>query len=97
MLALEEMTPEQRAVLRACEDRFDGVVLEEGPPPEPPPVYVCVTVGDATDSLVIHPDGTIRTVQDGWVPTALYGRVPREPRGYDTGVPKHGKQYMPQA
>lgn len=94
MIPTQEMTDEQRAVLRACEERFGGVRQVEDPIPVPPPsVFAEVPDGKYTKTLEIQGDGTTRAFCTGYmgVPIRLYGTGKRP----ETGVPKHAKKYLP--
>lgn len=97
MLNLEDMTPEQRAVLRACEDRYDEVTQIEDPYPKPPPVFVTVKREKEKHptQYIILPDGSIRTWWGG-CPVPLYGTPSKKTVDPDwgSGLPKHATKYL---
>lgn len=96
MLSIKEMTPEQRAVLRACEERYGAVSQQNNPEPVPPPPVYAKVWEDANEEsaylLEIQADGTTRSFMPGYmgVPIRLYGVGKR----LDIGVPKHAEKYL---
>lgn len=92
MLLIDQMSREQIAVLRACEERFEVVRQVEDPmPPPQPSVYVKVKNAETEETLVIGSDGTTRTLA-GFVPTRLYGSVSES--GFGAGVPKQAEKFL---